>query len=130
MENPFQAAIDFIAQLPASSKVAIVGSRVYDKPALVADFVDQMPASIIVVSGGARGVDSMAAKAAKLRCMEVQIFRANWKKYDKSAGMIRNYELCRSGLSCLVAFRCSGKSNGTDHVVRIARDSGIQVFVF
>lgn len=144
MEYPFTEALDFIYALTPGSKVAIVGSRNYDKPTLVSDFVDSMPLTMIVVSGGCRAntrlaqysVDAIAEMGAKLRGMQTEIYKAEWEKYKRPygknpAGMIRNREIIRCGLACLVAFRCcSGDSPGTDDAIRLANEAGIKFFVF
>src|SRR5574341_214066 len=47
----------------------------------------------LVVHGNARGADSMfGAAAAQLR-IPLHIFPANWKKYGRRAGHIRNREM-------------------------------------
>jgi len=43
-----------------------------------------------VVQGGARGADRMAAEWARLMAIEVIEVRADWQKYGKAAGSIRN----------------------------------------
>lgn len=97
----------------------VVGSRSitdynYIKEAL--DYFLQNKSEITIVSGGARGVDSLAERYAKEHNYELKIFPADWDKYGKSAGYIRNDEMHKyiSQFSDrgIVAF-WDGKSKGT-----------------
>jgi hypothetical protein len=51
--------------------------------------------NICIVSGGARGADTLAERYAKDNGLEFVEFKAEWDKYGKSAGFIRN-EKCIS----------------------------------
>ena len=99
----------------------VVGSRTitdynYIKETL--DYFLQNKSEITIVSGGARGVDSLAERYAKEHNYELKIFPADWDKYGKSAGYIRNDEMHKyiSQFSDrgIVAF-WDGKSKGTAH---------------
>lgn len=48
---------------------------------------------IIIVSGGARGADKMAEQYAKEHNYRCEVFPAEWNKYGKKAGFIRNSEM-------------------------------------
>ena len=48
-----------------------------------------------IVSGGARGVDTLGEIYAKQAGIKVTIFKPDWDKYGKSAGVIRNYEMAK-----------------------------------
>lgn len=104
-------------------KVAIVGSRDYPDMEQVVDFVFQLPDGTEVVSGGARGVDSWAADTAKstLLDLEVRVFPADWNRHGKSAGYIRNQQIVDYA-DCVVAF-WDGKSRGTAHTIKLAREA-------
>ena len=82
------------------------------------DYFLQNKSEITIVSGGARGVDSLAERYAKERNYELKVFPADWDKYGKSAGYIRNDEMHKyiSQFSDrgIVAF-WDGKSKGTAH---------------
>lgn len=101
--------------------VAIVGSREYPRMQAVRDFVEQLSIDTIVVSGGARGVDRTAAHAARARGLIVIEFFADWQRYGQSAGFRRNEEIVKLA-ERVVAF-WDGKSKGTAHTLRLARDA-------
>lgn len=99
----------------------VVGSRTitdynYIKETL--DYFLQNKSEITIVSGGARGVDSLAERYAKERNYGLKIFPADWDRYGKQAGYIRNDEMHKyiSQFSDrgIVAF-WDGKSKGTAH---------------
>ena len=75
--------------------VIIAGSRQYNdynEFCHVLDFLlkNQKRNKIIIVSGGCIGTDSLAAVYADTKGYEKHIIKAEWKKYGKSAGYIRN----------------------------------------
>lgn len=100
-------------------KIAIVGSRDYRSPATVTDYVAALPVDTIIVSGGARGVDTWAERAARARGLAVEIYPANWDKYGKRAGFVRNHDIVKAA-DKIVAF-WDGQSRGTAHSIQCAR---------
>jgi hypothetical protein len=97
-------------------RIAIVGSRTWQRPNKVRDFVDLLPRDTIVVSGGARGVDQIAEQRAKQRGLKVESFPADWKSHGKAAGFMRNSDIVKAA-DAVVAF-WDGKSNGTADTVK------------
>lgn len=79
------------------------------------DICDSVEASEIV-SGTARGADKAGEYYAHTRKIPCTRFPANWKKYGKSAGYIRNEEMAKYA-DMLVAF-WDGKSRGTKHMIK------------
>jgi len=102
-------------------KVAIVGSREWSDYEIIRDYVYSLDANDTVVSGGARGVDSFAEFYAIERGLDVLIFRADWDQHGRRAGLIRNHDIVQK-CDRLVAF-WDGKSTGTQHSVRLAREA-------
>lgn len=108
-------------------KIAIVGSRAYQNRQQVIDYVNALPEDTVVISGGARGVDTWAEYAARMRGLEVRIFPANWARYGKQAGYLRNVQIVEAA-DTVVAF-WDGVSSGTLHSMKIAQAHGKQVIV-
>ena len=50
---------------------------------------------VTIVSGGARGADSLAEKYAVDNGYPCVVFKADWRQYGKSAGIVRNEEMHR-----------------------------------
>jgi hypothetical protein len=109
-------------------KVAIVGSRDYPDKQQVVDYVNNLPEDTIVVSGGAIGVDTWAEEAARERGLpEPIIFPADWKRYGKSAGFRRNYDIAKEA-DRVVAFTIG--SNGTADTINHARKLGKDLEIY
>lgn len=110
-------------------KVIIAGSRKITDYALIKDklnaiLANQLP-DIEIVSGGASGVDSLGERYAKEYGLVLQIFKAEWNKYGKSAGFKRNILMAQYG-TYLIAF-WDGLSKGTKHMIETAKDNGLIV---
>jgi hypothetical protein len=69
-----------------------------------------------IVSGGARGVDKLGEQYARSRCIPYKIFPADWERYGKNAGYIRNTEMAKYADSGLALW--DGQSRGTAHMIR------------
>lgn len=85
------------------------------------------PCDVTVVSGTARGVDTLGEKWATDRGLPVIKYPANWAKYGKSAGYRRNAEMAENA-DALVAL-WDGVSKGTNHMITLALDKGLFVYV-
>jgi hypothetical protein len=48
---------------------------------------------VVIISGGAKGADSLGERYAQERGLEVKVFRADWDKYGKRAGILRNTKM-------------------------------------
>jgi predicted Rossmann fold nucleotide-binding protein DprA/Smf involved in DNA uptake len=112
---------------PSGRKIAIVGSRDFQNLQLVDNFVSTLPKGTIVVSGGARGVDRRAEEAAKRRGLRSIIFKANWERDGRGAGLLRNHDIVGEADE-LIAFH-NGFSRGTAHSIRLAREAGKKVTI-
>jgi len=75
---------------------------------------------VIVVSGGASGVDSLAERWADEKGYKTIIYKADWKKYGRAAGPMRNTKIVEE-CDFVVAFP-SSKSVGTYDTMRKAGD--------
>jgi hypothetical protein len=117
-----------VDQPEATSRVAIIGSRSYPRPDLVAVFVATLPEDAVIVSGGARGADIFAENAARARGLETLIFPADWENLGRRAGPIRNQQIIDHADS-VVAF-WDGRSRGTLHSLALARRANLPIQVF
>ena len=52
-------------------------------------------------------------------------FPADWDKYGKKAGYIRNKEMARAADACVVFW--NGQSKGSKHMIDIAKKHGLQL---
>lgn len=79
---------------------------------------------VTVVCGGARGADRLAAREARVLGCEVEEYPADWDRFGKAAGFIRNQEMVDSGADLVIALP---GGNGTAHCVQCAKRAGIEV---
>lgn len=67
----------------------------------------------VMIEGEARGVDSIAKDYAVENEWEIEAYPAEWDKYGKSAGYIRNEIMVKACDECLILW--DGSSKGTKH---------------
>lgn len=97
-------------------KLMVCGSRTITNRTLIFTNIDKFISEnpdkkIIIIEGEARGVDSIAKDYALINHLDIMSFPANWSKYGRSAGMIRNEEMVKVCDFCLIFW--DGKSHGT-----------------
>lgn len=113
-------------------KTIIAGSRTIALYGMVENAIEACPfrAEITeVVSGGARGADAWGERWALLEGrVPVQQFPADWKRYGKRAGLIRNEQMADYADALIAVW--DGESRGTAHMIREARARGLKVFVY
>lgn len=81
-----------------------------------------------VISGGAPGVDSLAIQFSQQFNLPLEVYRADWDKYGKSAGMIRNQEMANNGEALLALW--DGYSVGTKHMIKVATKAKLPLFIY
>lgn len=82
---------------------------------------------IEIVSGGAKGVDAMGEKYAQKNGYPIKIFPADWSKYGRGAGPVRNKEMAKYATH-LIAF-WNGESKGTKSMINLAKKNDLNVTV-
>lgn len=101
-------------------KVIIAGGRSFFNYDLVKETLLPMKSEIeCIISGRANGADSLGEKFAEEHGIEILYFPAEWDKYGRSAGYIRNKEMANEA-DFLVAF-WDGNSKGTKHMIDIMK---------
>ena len=111
--------------------IIIAGPRDYvPDTSVIADVVSRFELEFdLVITGGARGVDTVADNYAKIHGIDRIIVPANWNKYGKRAGYIRNEQMAMiaenlgwfsSSLPRLLVIR-NKRSPGTDMMIAIAQ---------
>jgi hypothetical protein len=109
-------------------KVIIAGGRDFNNYFLLLEGVVESGFDITsVVSGCAQGADTLGELFARDMDLPVHQFPANWDKYGRAAGPIRNGEMANFG-EALIAF-WDGKSSGTKNMIQQAQSKGLQVYV-
>ena len=113
-------------------RVLVTGSRVWNNRELIRKELQKLPAGTTILHGAAKGADSLAAQISKDLGFVVIAFPAEWHRFGKAAGVIRNTRMLEEGLPDLVlAFTPSLESSpGTLDMVTKARKAGVRVIVF
>ena len=111
-------------------RVLVCGGRNFADRALLNKVLDEahMAGPITtLIHGVAKGADTLAAEWADLRHVPVEGHRADWKRYGKDAGPIRNARMLEQGKPRMVIAFPGG--NGTADMVRQARKAGVPVMM-
>jgi hypothetical protein len=74
------------------------------------------------------GVDRLGYRFAENNGLTIHEFPANWKKYGKKAGMMRNIEMGEFSDGLLAVW--DGQSTGTKQMIDWASDNGLEYYVF
>lgn len=110
--------------------VIVAGSRSFAVYSLLLQTLDKLFAAkkpTAIICGEAKGADTFGRRYAEARHIPVLSFPADWRKYGRGAGYIRNVEMLKHA-DMLVAF-WDGESKGTRHMIDISRKAGIVVHV-
>lgn len=80
-----------------------------------------------VVSGGCQGADKLGEQWAIKNNLPTKFFSADWGKYGRAAGPIRNKQMAEYA-DALIAFWDS-KSRGTKSMIDLATDRKLKVII-
>jgi hypothetical protein len=90
--------------------------------------IEMLPLDCVIVQGEANGADRMAKKIATDFKMPVESYPAEWDKYGKSAGPIRNRQMLNTKPDLVIGFHSSiWTSKGTLDCLKEAARRGIKV---
>jgi hypothetical protein len=113
-------------------RVLVCGSRDWtDYQAIrdrIRDLHDQHAGALEILHGDARGADEMADHVALMLNIDSLRFAADWKRYGRAAGPLRNRQMLDAKPHLVLAFQRNG-SRGTQHTIDEARKRGIPVEV-
>lgn len=114
-----------------SYRLAIIGSRTFDDYGKLAVTIHNhfyLVQITEIISGGAKGADSLAKKYARQYLnIKYTEFPAEWNKYGKSAGFIRNQQII-DNCDLLLAF-WDGESRGTADTIEKAKKARKPTFI-
>jgi hypothetical protein len=117
-------------------KVLICGGRDFDDYLKVLETLDQIHGFnpecgacddniTVIIHGAARGADTLGGKWASDRGIPVEVYPAQWNKYGKKAGFLRNTQMLEEGQPDMVVAFTGGR--GTDMMVNLSAKAGVQV---
>jgi hypothetical protein len=109
-------------------KTIIAGSRGISDILIIHEAVKESKFKITeVVSGTAYGVDRTGEYWADVNKVPIKRFPALWEDYGKSAGYRRNLLMADYAEAAVIVW--DGRSKGTAHMIKIAKEKGLQTFV-
>jgi hypothetical protein len=87
-----------------------------------------------VVCGEARGVDTLGKQWAIKNNIPVKSFPADWDKYGKAAGYVRNEQMSDYADSLIVVMYIEDEhkmvgTRGTTHMLNIAKEKGLRYYI-
>ena len=103
-------------------RIVVGGSRSFTDYGTLEKYLDtclQDCTEITILSGHCQGADLMAERYATEHGLAIEVIPANWKKYGRAAGPIRNREMVEHS-DVVIAF-WDGKSRGTRSLIEYAR---------
>ena len=120
-------------------RIIIAGSRKFNDYSKMLNKLDELGIHLLatmddieIVSGHAPGADTLGEKFAKANNYPLKIFSAEWDKYGKAAGPIRNEQMAKYAAEAdrgmLIAFPI-GESMGTRNMIKLAKQYGLEVNV-
>ncbi|KKK46814.1 hypothetical protein LCGC14_3161480 [marine sediment metagenome] len=90
-----------------------------------------LPSTAVIIHGNAKGADKLAGELAHGLGFWVIPVDAEWSRYGKGAGPIRNKKMLSMRPDLVLAFHEDiSQSSGTKNMVSIARKAGIETKVF
>ena len=116
--------------------VIICGSRSftdYERLAKMCDYYlsrrIQEGQKVIIISGGADGADKLGERYATERGLDYRVFPADWDRYGKRAGMIRNAKMAEIANACIAFPSDYSENRGTNNMIKVARRNNLLVRV-
>jgi hypothetical protein len=102
-------------------KVIVAGSRGFNDYEFLKeklDFLFQNKGEITIVSGTARGADKLGERYAEERGYDVIEMPADWDRFKKSAGYIRNEEMAKIADASVIFW--DETSKGAKHMIDLS----------
>ena len=108
-------------------KLIIAGCRDFNDEHIIYEgidcFINEYGKPDLIIEGGASGVDRIAGDYARENDIPLMVFPADWNKYGRAAGPIRNGEMAKHGTHLLAFW--DGKSRGTKNMIETAKKHGL-----
>lgn len=109
-------------------RILVCGGRDLDDKEFIFSTLDALDKEVgihYVITGGARGADYWANCWASHHKKEVSVFPAQWEKFGKGAGIIRNKQMLDYGQPEMIVAFPGGR--GTADMVKRAKKAEVEV---
>lgn len=118
------------------TRIIVAGSRYFSNKewlySVLDDYIKSVDGNVEIVSGHCRGADMLGEQYAKDHGIPLVLFPADWGKYGKRAGYIRNNQMAKYASEkngALIAFPI-GEARGTKMMIGIAHDYNLETEVY
>lgn len=116
-------------------RVLVCGTRSYFNEPFMRSVLEKLDKDTVIIEGEASGADSQARVVAGSLRLVVEKFPADWDRYGRSAGFIRNAQMLKEGhpdevYAFFEDLKAYEKSKGTKDMVAQAGRAGVPVTVF
>ena len=109
-------------------RTIIAGSREIRDYKLVEDTVENSGiVPTVIISGGARGVDRLGERYGAIHNVPVEVYLPDWAGEGKKAGFLRNRDMAQNADALIAIW--DGKSKGTKHMIDLAKQYHLNVYV-
>ena len=111
-------------------RIVIGGYRKFNDYKVFKDFVDSCIGDeneITILSGHCKGVDLMGEQYAKEKGLLLEVYPAEWQKYGRAAGPIRNKQMVEKA-DVVIAFTCP-RATGTKNLISHAKKLNKKMFI-
>lgn len=109
-------------------KLIVAGSRSFSDYLLLKEklnyFLKNVQTPVEIVSGMAKGADKLGEQYAKEMGYAIKQFPADWDRYGKKAGYVRNRQMAEYGTHCVCFW--DGKSHGTKIMIDLCAEKNIK----
>lgn len=114
------------------TRIIVCGGKEFNDAELLQNTLDSIIPDfdfVEIISGHAKGADSLAEEYAETHGIKCTVFPADWKRYGRGAGPVRNKQMLLYALetSTLVVAFWNGKSRGTKNMITQAQKAGVDV---
>ncbi len=109
-------------------KIVVSGCRDFNNYDIAKRFIDacisrvRKEHELVFISGGCQGADMLGERYARENGITIERYEAEWDKYGKAAGPIRNKQMAQV-CDYVICF-WDGKSRGTKTMVEFAEQFG------
>ena len=117
-------------------RILVTGSRDWEDAHIIETELTKawkrfgFPDEIVLVSGNCpTGADHIAEQIWSMMGLQTELHPANWTKYGKAAGPLRNREMVALGADLCLAF-IKNNSRGATHCLTLAQEDDIPCAVW
>jgi hypothetical protein len=119
-----------IIEEPIKLKCIIAGSRhitdydILEFAIKLCPFKDRI---VEIVSGRAAGPDTLGEQYADNHSIKLKKFPADWDKFGKRAGYLRNEEMAKYADAAIILW--DGTSKGTKHMIDLSKKYNLELYI-